>query len=243
MVERLTYLKSKEELVEVWRPPNQETLAWLTKQVFIRHAPTLFNELGLLQGSLNPSLSETGKEAARKIAQELLENNFQPTVIYSSPLQRALQTAKIIQTRLQPPLPLTVVSGLREYAFGEFESGKICDLQADPVHQAWLKDPANYQLTQHRPLNAEPFFAFIQRVGNSFSSMATQQKSINGPALIITHATVIKAADFILSLAQKHSTVSIQEILEQSPYFFYDHTGKFRSAPHGLVTLTSGNFA
>ncbi len=61
---------------------------------YVRHGETDFNLFHISQGNLNTSLNRTGLEQAEIVAEKLKECQFD--VIFASPLNRALQTAEII---------------------------------------------------------------------------------------------------------------------------------------------------
>lgn len=62
--------------------------------VLIRHGQTYWNKRKKMQGQVNIPLNETGVRQAEKLAQELKEYDFQ--VCFSSPLDRAYETAKVV---------------------------------------------------------------------------------------------------------------------------------------------------
>ncbi|HWH97229.1 MAG TPA: histidine phosphatase family protein [Pseudolysinimonas sp.] len=69
---------------------------------FIRHGQTDWNRDGLLQGSSNIPLNDTGREQARDAFMTLRSRPWDAVV--SSPLQRARETARIIAEGLDIPL-------------------------------------------------------------------------------------------------------------------------------------------
>ena len=64
------------------------------KLYVVRHGQTLHNQLGLVQGSTESDLSEKGIEDAKELRELVSKLNID--VVISSPLKRALDTAKII---------------------------------------------------------------------------------------------------------------------------------------------------
>ncbi len=66
----------------------------------IRHAATEWNEKQLWQGVVDTDLSEKGIEQARKIGDFFKMNNIKIDIIYSSPMKRAIQTAKEIALKI-----------------------------------------------------------------------------------------------------------------------------------------------
>ena len=64
----------------------------------VRRGVTEWNKIGRLQGHTDIPLSELGIEQASKLASHIEKLN--PDVIYTSPLQRALQTATLANSTL-----------------------------------------------------------------------------------------------------------------------------------------------
>lgn len=71
---------------------NPETKS--CKFVLIRHGQTYWNQKQKMQGQVNIPLNEVGKKQAEKLAQDLKHYDFQ--VCFSSPLDRAAETAKAV---------------------------------------------------------------------------------------------------------------------------------------------------
>jgi len=91
----------------------------LTKFFFIRHGKTLFNKEKRYTGLLNISLSNEGIEEVNRSLPLLEKQNI--SIIYSSPLLRAMQTAEIIAKHLN--IPIVIIDEFKERSFGSF-SGK-----------------------------------------------------------------------------------------------------------------------
>lgn len=69
-----------------------------TKFIFVRHGQSMAHSEDIALGTLESPLSEIGKAQAHECAAKLQEK--QPTVLYSSPLSRAWETATIIGAEL-----------------------------------------------------------------------------------------------------------------------------------------------
>jgi uncharacterized phosphatase len=82
----------------------------------IRHGLTELNKKGIINGHLDDELSFEGREQAKMAAAHLPKSIRH---IYSSPLNRAKQTAEILNEELQ--LPLTFHDELKEVNFGILE--------------------------------------------------------------------------------------------------------------------------
>lgn len=88
------------------------------KVYIIRHGETNWNVKGLLQGKSDTHLNETGRQQALKIANRLRLEKID--IIISSPLSRALDTAKIIG-QYHPKAELLTEENLAEVSFGDME--------------------------------------------------------------------------------------------------------------------------
>ena len=84
---------------------------------FIRHGETDWNAQRRIQGQTDVPLSPTGREQARRLADRLAEKDI--GAIWSSDLQRALDTARPLAERLG--LEVHVTEALRERDFGDDE--------------------------------------------------------------------------------------------------------------------------
>jgi probable phosphoglycerate mutase len=84
---------------------------------FLRHGETETNRTGLVAGASDVALNATGWRQARAAAELLRQRNI--VAIYSSPLQRAHDTAQCVAVALG--LPLTVIVELAERNWGVFE--------------------------------------------------------------------------------------------------------------------------
>lgn len=96
----------------------------------VRHGQTELNVQGLINGDLEDALTDTGKEQARK-ASLLLPDNIKH--IYSSSLNRAKQTAEIINEKYG--VPMTIHNELKEVNFGILNGSPYLD-EYKARHQA-----------------------------------------------------------------------------------------------------------
>ena len=94
----------------------------------LRHGLTEYNAQKRYQGQRDIPLSPEGAAQLRKA-------DFDPDVVYVTPLQRTSQTAKIVF----PHAKLVVVDGLKEMCFGSFEGRNFIEMEHDPDYQAWVQ--------------------------------------------------------------------------------------------------------
>lgn len=99
----------------------------MTKLVLVRHGQTAHNVEGKMAGWTDSPLTELGRAQAEQVARYIAES-YQLGRIFSSPLQRARDTAEAIgrRTHLQPILR----DDLKEINFGKFESLTRAQIQA-----------------------------------------------------------------------------------------------------------------
>lgn len=89
--------------------------------LFIRHAESIGNQQGRMQGHRDYALSDHGWEQAQCLAQRLASDFVAPTCMYSSPIRRAEQTAQVILNGQPYPVPLVYDPRLSEGHPGIFQ--------------------------------------------------------------------------------------------------------------------------
>ena len=70
------------------------------KIVLVRHGESIWNQESKFTGWTNIPLTENGRKEAEKIAKTLIQHNIYPTILFSSVLQRSIETSNIIRTTL-----------------------------------------------------------------------------------------------------------------------------------------------
>lgn len=97
----------------------------MLKVILVRHGETEWNKLKQIQGgSSDTKLNKNGKRQAESVALKLATEKIQ--AIYSSPLQRALNTARTIARHHQ--LKVTIEPSLREIDAGELEGVAVDEI-------------------------------------------------------------------------------------------------------------------
>lgn len=154
-----------------------------------RHGETEWNKAGKMQGWQNSNLTEKGIANAKKLGESLKDIEFD--CIYSSPLGRALDTAKYI--RGSKTTQIILKDSLKEMGFGCWEGvdhNEVERLYPVQRHNFWSK-PHLYE-----PVDGESYQQLISRV-EALLKEVTGDKSA-GNVLIVTHAAVKKAIYSIL---------------------------------------------
>lgn len=109
--------------------------------ILIRHGETEWNRLHRFQGRSDLPLNSKGNNQARALALALKDETI--TAIYSSPLERAIETACHIG-RFHPSTPLIKESGLVEMDLGDFEGmeAQRWAIEQTDFRAVWEKSPA-----------------------------------------------------------------------------------------------------
>jgi broad specificity phosphatase PhoE len=128
----------------------------VTRLFLVRHGATAATEEDRFSGSSGAELSEEGRWQAARLGERLAQQKI--NAIYSSPLSRALDTARIIAGHcgLEP----ATRDGLREIGHGHWEGMKREDVerQFTTEYTTWEADPFTFA-----PEGAESGVAVLAR--------------------------------------------------------------------------------
>lgn len=157
-----------------------------THLYFIRHGETNSNVRGLLHGVTDVPLNELGSRQAELIAERIAGLDGLDRIV-SSPLQRALNTARAIQRR--SGLPLRIYERLKEMNFGAAE-GVPFDQLGDryPDQSALFLDPL---AEDARYPGSESRAEFFQRVEHTVDDIANQY--LGQHIVVVAHGGFISA--------------------------------------------------
>lgn len=136
-----------------------------THIIAVRHGETAWNVDARLQGHLDIPLNERGHWQARRLALALEGESID--ALYSSPLQRARQTAQAIAS--MTGLRITAEPGLRERGFGQFEGHTPSEIKANwpDAAQRWLVREPDFS-----PVGGESLRLFQARVLSRVAELA-----------------------------------------------------------------------
>ena len=138
-----------------------------TKLVLWRHGVTDWNERGLFQGQTDIPLNDRGLGQAAAAAPYLAE--FAPVAVYSSPMQRAQQTAHAL-TALIGQTPI-IDPRLAEIDVGSWVGKNLASTMADdPVVRAAVQAGNDYR----RSPSGETMTEVGRRAGDSLREIASR---------------------------------------------------------------------
>ncbi|WP_407386440.1 histidine phosphatase family protein [Ruminococcus sp.] len=158
----------------------------------IRHgaiSPTL---KGRYIGVTDVPLSDQGKQAVRKLNATM--DYPYAKVVFTSPLKRCVQTARIIYPETEP----LVIDQLTECHFGEWENKTADDLRGDADFAKWLAGDSEV-----KPPRGESTADFTRRICVMFESIVDGLlKTGTTDAAIITHGGVMNTLLAVYGLPQ-----------------------------------------
>ncbi len=131
----------------------------MTKIYLIRHGQSEWNKLYKIQGQKDTMLTDIGKRQAKKLGDRLIDENID--IIYSSDLERAYTTAKIISEIIRKPLISN--ESIREIGFGPWEGLSLTEIKKSfkneyiiwtmEPHKLYLEGAESLQVLQDRTMN------------------------------------------------------------------------------------------
>jgi broad specificity phosphatase PhoE len=150
--------------------------------ILVRHGETIWNREGRVQGFSDMDLSDVGVQQARQLALSLKDAPI--LSIYSSPLIRAQNTARIINEYHHAPTHIE--PGLMEMDQGDFEGLTFQELMAceKGFLQKWMSDPASVRIP-----NGESFIELQDRAWKVIEDIVAKSES----ALVVSHNFTIAA--------------------------------------------------
>lgn len=196
----------------------------------VRHGETVWNQEKRLQGRTNIQLSEYGRELAAKTGEAL--KNTRIDKIYSSPLDRAYETAVLI--RGNRDIEIVRDDRIVELDFGGYEGRTIEELQKNTstTFQYFFSQPERY----HPDENGESLEEICGRA-KAFMTQEIEPKADKWErVMIVAHGAMNKALmcyirghgirDFWSGGLQKNCNVIIVR-LEQGRYHIIDEVKTF----------------
>jgi broad specificity phosphatase PhoE len=154
----------------------------MSRLCLVRHGQTDWNLEGRYHGQSDVPLNKTGRAEARALALQLQDQSF--TSIYSSDLQRAMETAGIISKAIH--VPVMYETRLREINQGEWEGQRVDIIKARyaELWQQRILDPINI-----RPPGGETVEEVARRVYSALNDIALHHPS--GSILIVSHGLAL----------------------------------------------------
>ena len=150
--------------------------------LLVRHGQTSWNVDGRYQGSTDIPLNDHGLAQAAALATRLADETID--VIYSSPLQRALQTAQAINAH--HGLPIHEDARLKEIYFGSWEgiTHKEAESRYPGAQLRWRRNPF-----EAMPPDGESIDAVEARIGSLLQELYTYE---DRTVLVASHCAIMQ---------------------------------------------------
>jgi broad specificity phosphatase PhoE len=177
----------------------------LTRLFLVRHGATSATEEDRFSGSTGAELSEQGRWQAARLAERLAQQNI--AAVYSSPLSRALETARIVAGRCG--LDPVIRDGLREMGHGHWEGRKREDVEREfaDEYSAWEADPFTFA-----PVGGESGVAVLARALPVVREIVAAHPG--GHLLVVSHKATLR---LLLSSLLGFDPRGYRDRLDQSP--------------------------
>ena len=169
----------------------------------VRHGLSSFNKQGLIQGRIDESyLTDEGFNQAKLTGNILNEINFDQ--IYSSPLQRAADTAKEIKKCLKENLDIHFDKNLLEVDLHKWSGLTSEDIKSKykDSYLIWKNDPEKLELKNKNDITYKPIQDLFEQAKQFIQNLQEENKNKKNPnILIIAHNAILRC--LILYLLKK----------------------------------------
>lgn len=160
-----------------------------TRFIFIRHGTTLYNSTNRVSGVHNTKLTPEGEEQARSLSKGL--TYVDPSAIFSSNLDRAIQTAQIYLDSIDSNYPSKLGSmGItKDFRLSEINLGQIQGQRRKHI-PSFEKGDINY-----KPVDGESYKEASKRIASFIVDACKFSESFNvdNPTILIfCHAGVMR---------------------------------------------------
>lgn len=170
-----------------------------------RHGQTLWNLEKRLQGRGNSPLTEEGIERAKELSDRL--KNIHIDIIYSSPIERAFETAKIIKGNKD--IEIVTDNGFMEMSFGDYEGRRTDEIMKE--NPSWDINLIMKGNTELSAPNGENLGEVRIRVANTMNKII--KANIGKTILIVAHGITLKAIMYYFKDKEVNSEVMGQATL------------------------------
>jgi len=148
-----------------------------------RHGQSVWNEVRRFQGTADVALSALGRTQAAALGRAVRGRRL--AVAYVSPMQRALETARIALA--DTTVPIVPIEELRELSLGEWEGCTVDEIrgrEGDP-YQRWVRAPVDCP-----PPGGEALQEVSDRVVRAIDRIAAAHPN-GDDVLVVAHGGVI----------------------------------------------------
>lgn len=163
------------------------------KLYIIRHGQTDWNAKGMIQGRQNVPLNQEGRHQAECLARGMSSRPV--TVIFSSPQQRALDTARAIAKERNTEIQ--VLPQLEEIYYGDWEGKTASQIPESEreLFEAWWRHPVTVA-----PPHGETLAQVDERCRQAWESIKAH---MNGDGAVVAHGGTLAHLIMLLLKGQE----------------------------------------
>ena len=154
----------------------------MTTIYLMRHGETDWNRQERMQGQLDCPLNENGRRQAAEAGRKLMARGLRFDRVYSSPLCRALETARIVSGMTEKEI--LTDGDLMEMGFGPYEGISFSLLPS--MMFAFFSDPERFPA----PEGMEPIPHLKERTGRFLERLRTDDPG--GTVLVMAHGVTLR---------------------------------------------------
>lgn len=198
----------------------------ITRMTLLRHGQSEGNANNILQGQSEWPLSELGRHQAGKLADSWADSGVTFAAIISSPLMRALDTAKRIAARLD--CLLEEDPRLMERKWGQLEGRPLTEMQD------YFQEHPDLALFDCIPPDGESFWQLYSRAGLAMQDILRREPAdylvvSHGGLLAAMHMIALQIAPSVMPLSSPRFSLdncgfSTLEYDHESPRWVLQHT-------------------
>lgn len=157
----------------------------MTKVYIVRHGETEWNVAGRMQGCKDSKLTNLGIQQAKWLSGKLKDENID--IIYSSPLNRARNTAELIRGNRE--IEIFNEYDLRELELGEWEGLSKTDVEK--IDKLNIENFWNNTEEYNPPRGGETFQELINRSYRCIMKLVNENRGRT--ILLVSHTITIKS--------------------------------------------------
>jgi broad specificity phosphatase PhoE len=176
-----------------------------TRLYLVRHGATELTAEDRFSGAVGVELSDEGRAQAGRLGERLQDEDL--TALYSSPLSRTMETARIVSGHCA--LPIDTRDGLREISHGRWEGLTRREVEAryPDEYAAWEEDPFTFA-----PEEGESGVAVLARALPVIREIVTRHRGER--VLVVSHKATIR---LVLSSLLGFDPRGYRDRLDQAP--------------------------
>ena len=195
------------------------------KFIVVRHGESIWNQDSKFTGWTNIPLTDNGKKEASIIAKTLQNNNLLPTIIFSSVMDRSIDTSNIIKRELKNiDMPIHTSWRLNERHYGTLEGiprKYVRDLYGDKFTKLLrscfhIKPPI---IKNHNYINEYPIYrnCYFEKIKNGESNENVLERLLPYYENDILYTLTENHLPLIVT--HKHTTRVLHLLTFQTPIF------------------------